>query len=493
MPAVTLLTRVRGLLQAAACLLVLTAAASVTVAATGVLGDTSPTAAAAARAAVPERDWPLFGLNPQRTDASDAPTGITAANAARLQRRVVAIPGTVDSSPIYLHDVRVGGAVRDVFVATTTYGKTFALDANSGRVLWVFTPSTYRQYAGSYQITVSAPAADGDRAHVFATSPDGRVHRLALRDGHESPGWPVAVTRLPQREKLTAALNLSGTHLIAATGGYVGDEPPYQGHVVVIDSRSGRILSVFNTLCANVHRLLDPPSCPSSHGSVWARAGVVVEPDGRLLFASGRGHADDRVDFGNSVIELTADGQRMLQHWTPADANARDASDTDVGSTAPVPTGRGTVVQSGKDGKLHVLDQHHLARELQTLPAPGGGAMIAGYPAVWQHSGQTTVFATTDAGTAAYTVTRSGRLQQRWANQTAGTSPLLAGGLLYVYDPGGALLIYAPLSGHLLARLPAGSGHWNAPVIGDGRIALPVGDANDHQTAGNLDLYTPRR
>jgi len=39
--------------------------------------------------------------------------------------------------------------------------------------------------------------------------------------------------------------------VLAATGGYIGDAPPYQGHVAVIDARTGRIVGVWNALCSN--------------------------------------------------------------------------------------------------------------------------------------------------------------------------------------------------------------------------------------------------
>ena len=65
----------------------------------------------------------------------------------------------------------------------------------------------------------------------------------------------------------------------------------------------------------------------------------------------------------------------------------------------------------------------------------------------------------------------------------------MAGGLLYVYDPGGGLNVLRPSTGKLVKRLPAGSGHWSSPIVTDGRIALPEGDANDHSTSGVLDIY----
>src|ERR1035438_391909 len=89
-------------------------------------------------------DWPEFGLDPQRSDVSERATGITSANVAHLRHVTVSLPGTVDSSPIYLHGVSVGGTVHDVIVVTTTYGKTMAIEANSGQILWWIPPEGLR-------------------------------------------------------------------------------------------------------------------------------------------------------------------------------------------------------------------------------------------------------------------------------------------------------------------------------------------------------------
>ncbi len=66
--------------------------------------------------------------------------------------------------------------------------------------------------------------------------------------------------------------------------------------------------------------------------------------------------------------------------------------------------------------------------------------------------------------------------------------------MLYVYDPGGALRIYDPSTGAQLGNLSCGSGHWNSPIVADGRIALPEGNANEHAAAGVLNIWSiPRR
>jgi hypothetical protein len=107
---------------------------------------------------------------------------------------------------------------------------------------------------------------------------------------------------------------------------------------------------------------------------------------------------------------------------------------------------------------------------------------------VWRSGSTRWLFVATSGGTAGYRVVGP-RLRRAWENGNGGTSPVVAGGVLYVYDPSGALRVYRPASGRLVASLPAAPGHWSSPIVTDGRIALPVGSANDHATAGVLSIY----
>jgi outer membrane protein assembly factor BamB len=77
-----------------------------------------------------------------------------------------------------------------------------------------------------------------------------------------------------------------------------------------------------------------------------------------------------------------------------------------------------------------------------------------------------------------------------WKNSNPGTSPVVAGGLLYIYDPSGSLRIYDPEKGNQVAALPCGSGHWNSPIVVDGKIALPEGNANVHALSGVLNIWS---
>ena len=454
-------------------------------------------------------DWPEFGLDPQRSDSSELTTGITAANAAHLSRMTVKLAGTVDSSPIYVHGANVHGAAHNTIVATTTYGKTIAIDADSARILWTFTPPGYSRWAGSSQITTASPLADPNRQFVYAASPNGLVHKLSLSNGSEATGgsWPVSITRDPTHEKLAAALNIDHGEILAATGGYFGDAPPYQGHLVAIDRASGHISKVFNTLCANRRKLQTPSTCSASDSAILSRGGPVVEPgNGRILIDTGNGPWNGTTDFGDSVLELTFPALALRQAFTPTDQARLNSGDTDLGSSAPALLGRDRVVLAGKDGILRVLALsrldgrpptgartrvHPLGGEVQRLSIPGGGELFSA-PAVWERNGRTTMFVADEGGTAAY-VLRAGRLYRAWENATPGTSPVMAGGLLYVYDlGGGGINIYRPASPRPIAKLPGASGHWNSPIVVDGHVVEPEGNGNDHQLSGTLDIFSAR-
>ena len=125
--------------------------------------------------------------------------------------------------------------------------------------------------------------------------------------------------------------------------------------------------------------------------------------------------------------------------------------------------------------------------ELQTISTPSGSGLFSA-PAVWRNGGKTWLFVSDFSATAAY-VLQGRRLVEAWHSSHAGTSPVVAGGLLYVYDPGGSLDVYVPTTGKLLVSLDAGGGHWSSPIVTDGRIALPVGNANDHDVHGTLDVW----
>lgn len=470
-------------------------------------------------------DWPQFGYEPGMSDDDPQPTGITGDNVGSLVGTQVPLQGTVDSSPIYLQSVEVDGALRNVFIVQTTYGRAYAIDADSGQILWRYVPDGLRTWQGGDEITTASPAADPDRRYVYVATPNGLIHKLQIADGNEvrDAGWPVRVLDNPTKEKISSSLAIDGGYLYAATaglsikiGGDVVGDAPRQGHLVAIDLVTGQIAHVFYALCSNQTTLSVPSACPQEEAGIWGRPPATFEPDGDILVATGNGLWDGRTYWGDSVVELSPD-LRLLQSYTPADQVALNANDGDLGSSAPALIGSHYAVQAGKDGKLKLLDLDllngrlaapgpYLGGELQIIRAPGGynepgDCEVVSQPAVWVRPEKPPlIFVANDCGVDAYSflLHPTPHLVLYWEDGRPGSSPVLAGGLLYVDNvDDGALDVYNPDPpvAHIpegfepIAILPLAAGHWNSPIVGDGVVAVGEGNANGHLTSGFLEIY----
>jgi len=466
-----------------------------------------PASAPHAKASAHSGDWTRFGYDMSKSNHS--PHGISAAKVAGLSEQRIRLPGTVDSSPIYIARASVKGTRRELLVMTTTYGKTLGMDASSGAILWTFTPSSYSSVAGSPQITTATPVADPSDRYVYAASPDGLIHKLRVSNGSQvrSGHWPARMTVNPQHEKIASSLNLDGRWVLVTTGGYIGDAPPYQGKIVAIDRRSGRVTHVFNSLCSNHRAIINPSTCSAQESAIWGRAGAVVDPVTHRVYAtSSNGPWNGSTNWGDTVLELSRGVGRFLRHWTPANQRQLEAGDVDLGSTSPalLPAPGGGrrasfLLQGGKDAQLHLLSLRsslfgvtgaagrRVGGEVQSIGVVGDTQVFTA-PAVLHRKGLTEAFVATNNGTAAYRLS-GGKLHEVWSNGKAGTSPVIAGGLLWVYDPsGGGLNVYRT-SGKLVRNLPAPSGHWNSPIVAGGRVYLPSGNSNDRATDGELSIY----
>jgi hypothetical protein len=267
--------------------------------------------------------------------------------------------------------------------------------------------------------------------------------------------------------------------------------------VAILDAESGQLLHVWNSLCSDRAGLLEPgSSCAQAQSAIWGRAGAVIDAaTGNIFVSTGNGPYDGKTSWGDALVELSPDATRMLGNYTPANNAELDRRDQDLGSTSPVLLGGGLVAQGGKAGLIGVLSVQgiagtaaHSGGELQSVPTPSGTRMLTA-AAVWRHGAETWLFAADNGGTAAWAL-KDGKLVSMWKNGNGGTSPVVAGGLLYVYDPRGGLRVYDAEKGGQIADLESGGGHWNSPIVVDGRIALPEGNANQHSSSGVLDIWS---
>ncbi len=482
-----------------ALLLIWVIALLASVAACGPSGSTSPKATPAITSsptASGSSDWLTFGFDAARSGVNPNETAITPANVAGLHRLWrTTLPAVPDAPPVLVHGVKLpSGGTRDLLFFTTRDGRTIGVDANGGGVIWA------RQTQG-IKYTTSGPVADPSRQSIYSYGLDGFLHRYALATGEETTGngWPVLVSRMTQTEKQSATLNLANGRVHVTTAGYPGDAPPYQGHVVIADASSGAS-TVFNSLCADVGHVLASGECSADRSGIWARAGTVVDPEtGNTFVTTGNGPYDANQggqNYGESVVEVSGDGTHVRDTYTPTEYQQLSATDTDLGSTEPALLPRIAnsktpllAVQGGKDAKLRLLNRQnlsgqggpgHIGGELQVLGSPGCG--VFDQPVVWTDPANKAVWVFVGGlcGLGGYQAVTDGngvtRLHQIWKNSASGTTPVLAGGVLF-QQSSGEVHALDPRTGKTLwssrqasARGSTATIHWQSVIVVNGRV-----------------------
>ncbi len=450
-------------------------------------------------------NWPVFGNTPDRAGVNTQRMELSAKTVSGLRKQwSVALPSPADSSPVYLHDVALpDGSHHDLLFVTTKDGHIVALDAASGHILWSHQPP-------GPKITNSSPVVDPQGGFVYSYGLDGYLHKYRAATGNEitTGGWPVRITRFPETEKESSALNLTADYIYVTTSGYIGDAPPYQGHIVVIRT-SDASTHIFNSLCSNLTYLLGPNDCPDEQSGIWARAGAVVDAaTGDVYATTGNGPFNANAggsNYGDSIVKLSPDGSTLLDSYTPANQRQLNETDADLGSDSPVLLPRITasktpnlLVQGGKDNVLRLINRDdmsgagqpgHIGGELQTIASPGSCGIFA-QPAVWTDpaSGQIEVLVPSACllGDFRVATDSAGRttLQPAWTVNGDYTSPLVANGVLYVATSGKVLAL-DPRTGRALwsSAEPSAGGsiggiHWESPIVVNSHLYCPDEDGN---------------
>jgi outer membrane protein assembly factor BamB len=463
-------------------------------------------AAVASRASA--TNWPVFGYDPSRSGFNSAERTITLGNVHRLRERwQISLGAVADSTPILLDHVRVGRAYRAMLYQTTKDGVTLGIEALSGRIVWRFTTH-------GTQITDSTPAADPSAESIYAPGIDGKVHKLSASTGREerAPGFPARITRMPDTEKDASPLNVANGYLYAVTSGYLGDAPPYDGHVVSVRLSDGTT-AVFDSLCSDKRRLPGPSSCAQQRSGIWARGGAVVDPassmGGRIYAATGNGDFDANKgghNYGDSVVSLSADLSSLLGSYTPVNYNQLQDGDTDLGSTSPVmlPEQGSSqtpwmLVQGGKDAILKLVNRAALpgvGNELQLINLPNG---LFSTPAVWTNGSSASIVLGFSNVVEAYRLKTDAKgtstLKLSWQSSAGstggeGTSPVVANGIVFVAFDNAIVALNARNGDELWSSAAHGSGktigpvHWESPIVVNGWVYCS--DENGKLTAFNL-------
>ena len=483
-------------------------------------------------------DWPQFNGGPQHTGNITQETTITPDNVRTMRRAwTVNLPSNVDSTPVSLHDVPTAHGRRDLLFVTTTGGYIFALDMYTGETIWTHVAGPGNCHINASDgggnkgqcFTTSSPAVDPNRQFVYSYGLEGFVHRYSVSTGDEvmGNGWPQQVTKRPYDAKESSALSIatarnSTSYLYVTISGYPLDRNTYgdyTGSLTAINLTTGE-QKVFNTLCSDKTQHLGTGECPATRAGVWARQGVVYDPDlDRIFIATGNGPYDPGKHYwGDSVLALNPDGTgdgagNPLDSYTPSNYPFFEKEDVDLGSSLltiiNAPPGypvRKLAVQPGKDGNMRLLNLANLSGkgkvgqtggELDFLPVPQnlgqptfGGVRTA--PINWTDplDGSIWLFVANLSGVSAAKLTtdvnKAAVFHTAWqaVGQGSESAPIIVNNVL-VWAVNNTVRAFDPRTGQVLWQTADnGPVHWQAPITANGVLYLP-----DH--AKHLSAYAP--
>ena len=147
-------------------------------------------------------DWLQFNFDSQHSGNNAAERLIGPENVSRLTAIFqVKLPGVADGAAAYLGNVLTKSGTRDLLFLTTRPGHIVALDALTGKQVWVRqNPANGLTInnGGWPCYTTASPAVDPDRQFVYSYGLDGSVHKYRVGDGQEMKEAGLAPAHQPQ-------------------------------------------------------------------------------------------------------------------------------------------------------------------------------------------------------------------------------------------------------------------------------------------------------
>lgn len=318
----------------------------------------------------------------------------------------LSVRGLVDAEPLYVSQLPISGAKRNVVFVVTEHDLAYAFDADTFAKLWQVsllgpdeTPSDDRgcgQVKPEIGVTAT-PVIDlqvgpHGTMYVVAMSKDSsgkyyqRLHALDLVNGAEVNGGPETIEATfpgsalpnssgqvdfdPKQYKERSGLLLLGGVVYTSWASHC-DFDPYSGWVMGFDAATLKRKSVLN---------IEPNG---SEGAFWmSGAGPAADESGAIYLLAGNGAFETslnaqgfpaRGDFGNAFLKLAISGDKLFvaDYFDMHNTIEESRKDLDLGSggalVLPNMTDRSGKVRhlavgAGKDNIIYLVDRDSMGK-----------------------------------------------------------------------------------------------------------------------------------
>ncbi len=348
-------------------------------------------------------EWPSYGRDYAEQRFSPLKE-ISAANISKL-------------GLAWFYDFRVGRGVQGtplmvngVLYATSAWSIVYALDAKTGKELWVFDPQADRiQGAKACCDVVNRGVAYLD-GRIFVGAIDGRLIGLDAKTG--SVLWQTQTVDTTQPYVITGAPRAAkGMVFIGNSGADLG----VRGYASAYDARSGKLVWRFYTVPGDPSKGPDgaasdsvmPMAAKTWNGQWWRQGGggsvwdsITYDPDlDRVYFGTGNGTPWNRQVrspgggdnlFISSIIAVDRATGRYIWHYqcTPGETWDFDAAQSLVLATLKIDgKDRRVLMQSSKNGFFYVIDRDtgKLISAKSMVPMAKASDTPPGQPVSWAY------------------------------------------------------------------------------------------------------------
>jgi quinohemoprotein ethanol dehydrogenase len=268
-------------------------------------------------------------------------------------------------------------AVDGALYFTGSYAKVYAVDAESGKLLWTYDPQVWKRDPARFRLMFSANRGVAyDNGRVFVAALDGYLTALDAKTGKLL--WETAT--LPPNTvhySTGAPLAFKGKVLIGNAGGDAG----MRGYVTAYDQATGKLAWRFYTVPGSPQENAGDPTqemaAKTWTGEYWKTGtgggpwnGLTYDPElNRVYIGTGNsGPYDPRVRSPNggdnlfltSIVALDADTGKYVWHYQ---ANPREAWDYKATANMIAATltidgrPRKVLMQAPTNGFFYVLDR----------------------------------------------------------------------------------------------------------------------------------------
>jgi outer membrane protein assembly factor BamB len=342
--------------------------------------------------------WTTYGHDPQRSGWAIDEHAFSASNVSSmglvwktiLPNEPRALNGL--TAPLVITGVHTQEGERNVVIVAGSSDDVYGLDAESGKLIW------QREVGGEEKPPSAStwlcpaalnatPVVDAANARLFVVSSDGRLHTLALGDGHSLIAPAAFVPPFSKMWSLNYDAGFLYTSISQdcnnAHSGIVGLDPDSPGRPVVTFYSA------------------DACGQPSCGAGIWGRGGPSIDSAGLIYAATGdAGFAPDSNLFGDTILKLSPRTLQLKGYFTPSIWEYLNRRDLDMGTSTPVhfnDRGQELVAVGGKEGAIYLVNagaietgDHHSAvyisprytNKAQTFEANG----IWGGMSVWADS-----------------------------------------------------------------------------------------------------------